>query len=66
MKKIYLFIIATAATVAALSSCEKSDEVPPVQKTAASTYQMPDPEPLTAEDRAVISAQEAEYNQNAK
>lgn len=66
MKKKHLLIMAAFAAVAILSSCENVDEVPPIQKTSASQYKLPDPEPLTAEDRAVISAQEAEYNQNAK
>ena len=66
MRKKHLLIMAAFAAVAILSSCENVDEVPPIQKTSATGYQLPDPEPLTAEDRAVISAQEAEYNQNAK
>ncbi len=66
MKKKHLLIMAAFAAVAILASCENVNEVPPIQTTAATGYQLPDPEPLTAEDRAVISAQEAEYNQNAK
>ncbi len=66
MNKTYKFLMAAVAAVAVVTSCGNVDEVPPLQNTAASSYQMPDPEPLTAEDRAVISAQETEYNQNAK
>ncbi len=66
MKKKHLLIMAAFAAATVLCSCENADEVPPMQKTAAYEYQLPDPEPLTAEDRAVISAQEAEYEQNAK
>ena len=48
------------------TSCEKYDEVPPTQKTKGTNYKLPDPTTLSQEDRAVISAQEQEYNENAK
>lgn len=50
----------------AFTACEKNDEVPPTQKTQASSYKLPDPTPLTQAERDVISAQEQEYNENAK
>lgn len=50
----------------AFSSCGKFDEVPPQETKAGTDYQLPSPEPLTQEDRAVISAQEKEYNENAE
>lgn len=49
-----------------ISSCEKYDEVPPEQVQKGSSYKLPDPTPLTQEDRDVISAMEKEYNENAE
>ena len=66
MKKyIYLLALSVVCTAVAFVSCEKTDEVPPVEKTVASQYKMPDPEPLSDADREVISAMEKEYNENA-
>lgn len=53
-------------TIALFTSCEKYDEVPPTQITKGKEYKLPDPTTLSQEDRAVISAQEQEYNENAK
>lgn len=55
----------TAMAIVGLSSCQKTDELPPVSNKIASGYRMPDPEPLTDADRAVIEAQEKEYEENA-
>lgn len=49
-----------------ISSCEKYDEVPPEQVQKGYRYKLPDPTPLTQEDRDVISAMEKEYNENAE
>lgn len=66
MKKILLTIVFVALTGFAVLSCDKYEEVPPRQTFAAKSYKLPDPEPLTQEDRDLISAQEKEYNENAK
>lgn len=65
MKK-YLFIAIVAVAGMTLTSCEKYNEVPPQENKVGTEYQLPSPEPLTQEDRAVISAQEKEYNENAE
>lgn len=66
MKNILLTTIFAVLTGFVVLSCEKYEEVPPRQTYAAKSYKLPDPEPLTQEDRDVISAQEKEYNENAK
>lgn len=66
MKKyIYVLVLSVACAAVAFVSCEETDEVPPVEKTVASKYKMPDPEPLSDADREAISAMEKEYNENA-
>lgn len=66
MKKyIYVLALSVVCTTVAFVSCEKTDEVPPVENTVATKYKLPDPEPLSDADRAVISAMEKEYNENA-
>lgn len=49
-----------------LSACQKTEDEPPVGARQASGYRLPDPEPLTDEDRLVIETQEKEYNQNTE
>lgn len=62
-----LLIFSIVALIAPLFiSCEKYDEVPPTQIRKGKEYKLPDPTTLSQEDRAVISAQEQEYNENAK
>lgn len=48
------------------AACDKTDEVPPVKDTKATGYRLPDPQVLTDEDRAVIDAEETEYNNNTR
>ena len=66
MKRCLLIFSVMAFTATLFTSCEKYDEVPPTQKTKGTNYKLPDPTTLSQEDRAVISAQEQEYNENAK
>lgn len=66
MKRGLLILGVVALTIALFTSCEKYDEVPPTQITKGKEYKLPDPTTLSQEDRAVISAQEQEYNENAK
>lgn len=60
MKRFIFFAIILSSL--ALSSCRNADELPPVNKGYASTYIMPDPVNLTAEDRAYLEELEKEYN----
>ena len=66
MKRCLLIFSIVVLTAPLFTSCEKNDEVPPIQKTKGTDYKLPDPTTLSQEDRAVISAQEQEYNENAK
>ena len=47
-----------------LSSCEKVDEEPKINKGYETKYRKPDAEYLSDEDRQVISDQEDEYENN--
>ena len=58
--------ICTICTLMAVSSCNKTDEVPPVADKIPSEYKLPDPETLTDADRAVIDSIQKEYDQNVK
>ena len=58
MKKILCIAIA----IMALCSCRRASELPPIQDGYASSFVLPDPVDLTAEDRAFIQAQKDEYN----
>lgn len=60
MKRIIFFAIAFSSLL--LSSCKSADELPPVNEGYSSTYIMPDPVNLTAEDRAYLEELEKEYN----
>lgn len=65
MKKIVpLLLMLTLLPV--FAACDKTDEVPPVKDTKAIGYRLPDPQVLTDEDRAVIDAEETEYNNNTR
>lgn len=65
MKKLIYILIAVAAVTWA-TSCKHLDEEPKLNEGYATEYRVPDPEPLTDEDKAVIAAQKAEYEENAK
>lgn len=66
MKHFIIMSALLASIGAMISSCEKYDEVPPEQVQEGSSYKLPDPTPLTQEDRDVISAMQKEYNENAE
>lgn len=65
MKSIVIFSI-IALSLGFFASCQKTDEVPPVQTKYASSYRLPDPKPLTNQDRAYIDSLEKEYENNTK
>jgi hypothetical protein len=65
MKKILFITFVTFASVAVLSSCQETDELPPVADKIASSYRIPYPEPLKQADRNLIKEQEKEYRENA-
>ena len=65
MKKL-IYILIAAAAVTWTTSCKNVDEEPKLNEGYATNYRVPDPEPLTDEDKAVIAAQKAEYEENAK
>ena len=50
----------------AVTSCGKSDEVPPVADKIPSKYKLPAPQTLTESDRAVIDSLQKEYDQNVR
>jgi hypothetical protein len=54
------------ATALALSSCKHVEDEPTLNKGYATYYRVPDPESMTAEDSAIVAAQQAEYELNAK
>jgi hypothetical protein len=63
MKKILLLILCTYPLWVA---CDKCDEVPPVADKIPSGYRLPDPTPLSEQDRQVIDEMETEFNDNVK
>lgn len=60
------FIICHISFSVALTSCKHVDEEPKLNEGYATDYRVPDAEPMTAEDSAVVAAQQEEYNLNAK
>lgn len=59
MKRIVLIAIA----ILGLCACRRASELPPIHDGYATTFILPDPVDLTAEDRDLIKAQQAEYNE---
>lgn len=49
-----------------LSACRHVEDEPELNTGYETNYLVPDPEPMTAEDSAVVAAQQAEYGINAK
>lgn len=48
-------------------SCEKVEELPEINEQGyKQLYRMPDPEPLTSEDRQVIDSQEEEHDSHVQ
>ena len=65
MIKKYFTTFATVLGILLFISCEKVEEMPTVnQRGYNKGYRMPDPTPLTNEDRQVIADQESEYETN--
>lgn len=56
---IVLFFIAVA-----VASCDNYKEEAPLKDEVPQGYRMPDPQPLTDSDRAVINAMQDEYDRN--
>ena len=52
---------AAAAVAVCTAACGSYDETPPVASVYLTTYIMPDPAFLTADDRAVLTAEQDEY-----
>ena len=46
--------------------CQHVDEEPNLNQGYDANFRMPDSEPMTAEDSAVVAAQQQEYETNAK
>lgn len=65
MKRLVILIFAVCALLA-VTSCGKSDEVPPVADKIPSRYKLPDPQTLTSSDRAVIDSLQKEYDENVR
>lgn len=65
MKRLAIFICAVCVLLG-VTSCNKSDEVPPVADKIPSEYKLPDPQTLTDSDRAVIDSLQKEYDQNVR
>lgn len=61
-----LSITVVVLAVTWMSSCKHVDEEPKLNEGYATNYRVPDPEPLTDEDLAVVEEQRAEYEKNAK
>lgn len=62
--KIHLLpLIMGGITVLAMASCSSEDEVPPRndQAVTVKNYKMPDPTPLTNDDKATVDAIKDEY-----
>ena len=65
MKRLAILTCAVCALLG-VTSCNKSDEVPPVADKIPSQYKLPDPQTLTDSDRAVIDSLQKEYDQNVR
>lgn len=65
MKKWSKITCVALFVIAACCSCdEKLNEEPPVNAGYKTSIRVPDPEPLTPEDQALIDAQQKEYDEN--
>lgn len=65
MRKKIIFI-AMAVSLAGLASCRRANELPPLNEGYATEFIMPDPEPLTSEEREYLDRLEREYNDAIK
>ena len=57
------WIVLIAFAILVLCACRRASELPPIHDGYATTFILPDPVDLTAEDRDLIKAQQAEYNE---
>lgn len=53
-------------TLLSIASCEKADELPPINEGYTTEYILPEATPLTDDDRVLIEEQENEYYLNTK
>ncbi len=60
------YMIGIIGVIFLFCSCEKENEVPPYQKTLNSSYVMPKPVALTAEERTWLNDLREEYNNAIK
>ncbi len=60
------YMIGIIGMIFLFCSCEKENEVPPYQKTLNSSYVMPKPVALTAEERTWLNDLREEYNNAIK
>ncbi len=65
MKKLFFATLATLA-IAAATGCKKVSEEPEINLGYKTNIRVPDAEPMTPEDSAVVAAQKAEHETNAK
>lgn len=65
MKRL-LYAIMVLPMLTLLPSCEHVEEEVEINQGHKTHVRIPDPEPLTAEDLAILDAMKAEYEQNAK
>ena len=65
MKRLAILTCAVCALLG-VTSCNKSDEVPPVADKIPSEYKLPDPQTLTDSNRALIDSLQKEYDQNVR
>ena len=61
-----LFLLLAAVVMISMSACRHVDEEPEVNSGYDTEIPLPKAEPMTAEDSAVVAAQQLEYEMNAK
>ena len=61
-----LFLLLVAVVMISMSACRHVDEEPEVNSGYDTEIPLPKAEPMTAEDSAVVAAQQLEYEMNAK
>jgi len=66
MKRLLYIVMIAALAATTVSSCERVEEEVEINTGNKTHIRVPDPEPMNAEDSAVVAAQQAEYEQNAK
>ena len=66
MNRLLYIVMIAALAATTVSSCERVEEEVEINTGNKTHIRVPDPEPMNAEDSAVVAAQQAEYEQNAK